>query len=141
MNLTPFYEKDGITYESKVSQSNTCRLLANGGHGMLTMYCEIQKLRDIWIEQFAKEMPAGLCKQSWFSRMPDESLADACAMMTFIKEKYPKQAKRLFCGTDDFKDFATAWAVCQFDMYQDILEDNGDAKYQRLLNLFKRKGL
>lgn len=75
---------------------------------------------------------------------PEQVFADfvsMAAMMTFIKETYPKQAKRLFCGTDDFKDFATAWAVCQFDMYQDILEDSGDEKYQRLLNLFKRKGL
>lgn len=141
MNLSPYYEKDGITYESKVSQSNTCRLLANGGRGMLTMYGEVQKLRDIWLEEIGQTMPPGLCRQSWLSRMPDEVKADACAMMNFIKTHYPKQAKRLFCGTDEFKDFATAWVVCQFDMYQDILEDSGDEKYQRLLNLFKRKGL
>lgn len=94
--LTPFYEKDGVQYESTVSQSNTCRLLANGGFGMMTMYGEIQKLRDGWLKDIGETMPPGLCRQSWLSRMPDEVKADAAAMMNFIRANYPKQAKRLF---------------------------------------------
>ena len=141
MNLTPYYEKDGVQYESVVTESNTCRILSNGGRGAMAMYGEIAKLRDGWIEQVEASMPAGLCRQSWLSRFPDEVKADAGAMMNFIQDKYPKQSKRLFCGTDDFKDFATAWAICQFDMYQDELEEDGDAKYQRLLNILKMKDL
>lgn len=135
------YEIDGVQYESVVTESNTCRILSNGGRGAMAMYGEIAKLRDGWIEQVRLSMPTGLCRQSWLSRFPDEVKADAGAMMNFIYDKYPKQAKRLFCGTDEFTDFATSWAICQFDMFQDELEEEGDAKYQRLLNLFKRKGL
>lgn len=135
------YEIDGVIYESVVTQSNTCRILSNGGRGAMVMYGEIAKQRDEWIKQVEATMPAGLCRQSWLSRFPDEVKADAGAMMNFIQASYPKQAKRLFRGTDEFTDFATAWAVCQFDMYQDELEEDGDAKYKKMLNVLKRKGL
>lgn len=135
------YEIDGVIYESVVTQSNTCRILANGGRGAMAMYGEISKLRDGWIEQVGATMPAGLCRRSWLSRFPDEVKADTGAMMNFIQASYPKQAKRLFCGTDEFTDFATAWAICQFDMYQDELEEDGDAKYKKMLNFLKSKGV
>ena len=135
------YEIDGVIYESVVTQSNTCRILANGGRGAMAMYGEIAKLRNGWIEQVESSMPAGLCRQSWLSRCPDEVKADAGAMMNFIYDKYPKQAKRLFCGTDEFTDFATSWAICQFDIFQDELEEDGDAKYKKMLNFLKRKGV
>ena len=135
------YEIDGVIYESVGPQSNTCRILANGGRGAMAMYGEIAKLRNGWIEQVESSMPTGLCRQSWLSRFPDEVKADAGAMMNFIYDKYPKQAKRLFCGTDEFTDFATAWAICQFDMYQDELEEDGDAKYNKMLNILKMKGV
>ena len=111
------YEIDGVIYESVVTQSNTCRILANGGRGAMAMYGEIAKLRDGWIEQVESSMPTGLCRQSWLSRFPDEVKADAGAMMNFIYDKYPKQAKRLFCGTDEFTDFATSFNSVVFPAF------------------------
>lgn len=126
MYLTPYYTKDGIKYESVVSESMTMRLLAAGGIRAMRLFGDIQRITNEYIKQMEKQMPAGLSTKSYLTRYPDEVKADTCAMMNFIRTNYPKQAKRLFCGTDEFKDFATAWCVCQFDMHADIMEDKND---------------
>ena len=127
MELTPFYIEDGIEYESVVSESMTMRLLAAGGLRSMRLFGDIQRITAEYIKQMESQMPAGLSQKSYLSRYPDEVKADTCAMMNFIRESYPKQAKRLFCGTDEFKDFATAWCVCQFDMHADVMEDKNDS--------------
>lgn len=126
MELTPFYSKNGIEYESVVSESMTMRLLAAGGLRAMRLFGDIHRITAGYIKQMEAQMPTGLSTKSYLSRYPDEVKADTCAMMNFIRESYPKQAKRLFCGTDEFKDFATAWCVCQFDMHADIMQDKND---------------
>lgn len=121
------YEKDGVIYEPVVTFSYTMELLKTGGIPAMVMYSQIKQRRDEKIKELSADMPLGLSEKSYLSRISIENQADAEAMKSFVKEKYPVQYKRLFTG-EPFLDFMTAATICAFDEIQDVeFEKNNES--------------
>lgn len=118
MNQTT-YEIDGVQYEAVVLESWTVKTICRWNEESSAILGELTKFTRKAVQSARENSPAGLADVSILARWDKEQIAFANAMENFVREKFPKVAKRLYKQGESLWNFCMNCAVAAFDEYQD----------------------
>lgn len=113
------YEIDGVQYEAVVSESWTVKTICRWNEEASAILGKLTKFTRNAVQSARQSSPLGLADVSILARWDKEQIAFANAMENFVRENFPKVAKRLYKQGEILWNFFMNCAVAAFDEYQD----------------------
>lgn len=113
------YEVDGVLYEAVVSESWTVKTICSWNEEAFAILGELTKFTRNAVQSARQNSPLGLADVSILERWDKEQIAFANAVENFVRENFPKVAKRLYKQGEILWNFFMNCTIAAFDEYQD----------------------